>query len=84
MNPTQLVTVFSVSVITICLVILTYWIVSILKTFKDTVSKTNQILDNAKLITDDISAPVSQLKEFFGGIKEGINFVSKFFNKDDI
>ena len=84
MNPTQLVTVISISVITTCLVVLTYWIVSILKTFKDTVSKTNQILDNAKLITDDISAPVSQIKDFFTGVREGITLVSNFFKKDDI
>lgn len=83
MNPTQIIIVASLSAITVCLVILTVWLVSILEHLKHTVIKTNLILDNAKLITDDISAPISQVKDFFVGLREGINLISGFFNKND-
>lgn len=81
MNPTQLITIISISILTICLIVLTYWIASVLSSLKQTVLKTNQVIDNAKLITDNINAPVTQIKDFFVGIREGINLVSSFFNK---
>jgi len=83
MNPTQIVTLVSISVITLCLAILTFWLVSVLSSLKQTVTKTNLILDNAKLITDDISAPISQVKDFFVGVKEGVSLIQSFFNKND-
>lgn len=83
MNPTQIVIIISISAITICLIVLTIWVVSLLSNLKNTIIKTNLILDNAKLITDDISAPVTQVKDFFVGIREGITLIQSFFNKND-
>jgi CHASE3 domain sensor protein len=83
MNPIQIVTLVSILTITICLVFLTIWIVKVLKQFKETVIKTNLILDDAKLITENINQPISQFRDFFVGLKEGIAFFSNLFKKDD-
>mgnify|MGYP007068943541 CR=1 FL=1 len=83
MNPTQIVTIISISAITLCLIALTAWIISLLSNLKNTIIKTNLILDNAKLITDDIGAPISQIKDFFIGVKEGITLIQSFFHKND-
>ena len=81
MTPTQIVSLLSISIVTFCLVFLTIWIVRILKSFQQTILKTNLILEDAKSITQNISEPVTQIHDFFIGIKEGINLVSSFFNK---
>ena len=83
MNPIQITTIVSISTITVCLVFLTVWIVKVLINFKDTVVKTNLILDDAKSITENINQPVSQVRDFFVGLKEGVNFITSIFNKDD-
>ncbi len=83
MNPIQITTIVSISAITLCLVFLTIWIVRVLVQFKETVVKTNLILDDAKSITENINQPVSQIRDLFIGLKEGVNFVTNLFNKDD-
>lgn len=83
MNPVQIVLIVSLSIVSLCLVALTIYVISLLSSLKISVDKTNLILDNAKLITDDISAPISQVKDFFVGVKEGISLIQNFFNKND-
>ena len=83
MNLVQIITLVSISTITICLIFLTVWIVKVLKQFRQTITKTNLILDDAKLITENINQPISQLKDFFIGLKEGIGFFSNLLKKDD-
>jgi len=83
MNPIQTITIVSISAITLCLVFLTVWVVRVLIQFKKTVVKTNLILDDAKSITKNINQPVSQIRDFFVGLKEGVNFITNLFNKDD-
>ena len=83
MNPIQIVSMVSICTITICLVSLTIWLIKILKQLKDTVVKTNLILDDAKLISQNINQPFLRLKDFFLGLKQGLDFFSNFFKKNE-
>lgn len=83
MNLVQIVIPIAIITLTVCLVFLSIWIIKILKEFRQTVMTTNLILDDAKSITSNINQPISQIKDFFAGLKEGVNFFSNLIKKDE-
>lgn len=57
----------------------------ILREFRKTVSKANQVLDNTDVITKSVSAPISSLSGIATGIKTVapfLNFFKKIISKD--
>jgi hypothetical protein len=81
MDPIQFVLLLSISLITIVLIAVGYWVIQILRELKITVIKTNQILDDTKLITTSVAQPVSSFAEFFSGLKTGLSVFNAFLNK---
>lgn len=82
MDYTQIVLVVSISLITGTLVYIGFWIVTLLKEFKTTIIKTNQILDDTHLITSSVSGPVASVSEFVMGFKNGLAVFNSIFPKN--
>jgi len=68
-DPVQLVLLIVILVLTILLVILGIQIFFILKELRQTITKTNKVLDNADSITENIEAPLSALSSLTLGVK---------------
>lgn len=68
-DPVQLVLLFVIFVLTILLVVLGVQVYFILKELRETISKTNKVLDNADSITENIDAPLSALSTLALGLK---------------
>lgn len=82
MDPTQIVLLVSITLITATLVYIGYWIVNLLKELRTTITKTNSILDDTQVITSSISGPVASVSEFVMGFKNGMAVFNTFFPKD--
>jgi predicted PurR-regulated permease PerM len=68
-DPVQLVLLIVILALTILLVILGVQIFLILKELRQTISKTNKVLDNAESISENIEAPLSALSSLALGVK---------------
>lgn len=81
MDITQIVIIASLISITAVIVGCGIWLMFILKEFKSTVTKTNGILDDTKLITSSVAEPVSSISEFISGFRNGVSLFNTLFNK---
>ncbi len=68
-DPVQMVLLLVILVLTILLVILGVQVYYILKELRETLVKTNRVLDNAESITENIDAPLSALSSLALGTK---------------
>jgi hypothetical protein len=68
-DPVQMVLLLVILVLTILLVILGIQVFYILRELRDTVSKTNKILDTAESITENIDKPLSALSSLALGVQ---------------
>jgi hypothetical protein len=82
MDITQIVIVISLIAVTGIIVACGVWLVALLKELKITVTKTNSILDDTKLITSSVATPVSSISDFVMGFKNGISVFNSLFKKD--
>ncbi|MGH7204563.1 MAG: hypothetical protein ACREHC_09060 [Candidatus Levyibacteriota bacterium] len=89
-DPVQLVLLIVILVLTTLLVVLGIQVFFILKELRQTITKTNRVLDNADAITENIEAPLSALSSLALGVKaSSLIGVAKFVgsllgkNKDE-
>ena len=82
MDITQIILAISVSLITVTLVIIGYYVAQLLRELKNTLIKTNLILDDTRSITASVAKPVSTFSEFVMGFKNGFKVFNKFFPKE--
>ncbi len=75
--------VFTVTSLTVVLVISGIWIIKILKEFLQTVKQINQILDDAKVVSESVAEPVATLSDFLMGLKSGLDMFTKFSKKSE-
>ena len=68
-DPVQMVLLLVILVLTVLLVILGVQVFFILKELRQTITKTNKVLDNADSITENIDAPLSALSSLALGVK---------------
>jgi len=68
-DPVQLVLLIVILVLTILLVILGVQVFFILRELRQTISKTNKVIENAGSITENIEAPLSALSSLALGVK---------------
>ncbi len=83
MDITQIITVISLVCITSIVVASGIWLVLVLKQLRNTLTKTNQILEDTRLITSSVAKPISSFSEFLMGFKNGFGFFHNLFNKKD-
>ena len=78
-DPVQLVLLLVILVLTVLLVILGIQVFLILKELRNTISKTNKVLDSANTISENIEAPLSALSSLALGVKaSSLITVAKF------
>lgn len=70
-DPVQLILLLVIVVLTVLLVILGVQVFFILKDLRKTINKTNQVLDNANSITENIEGPLSAVSSLAMGLKGG-------------
>jgi len=73
----QLVLLLVIIVLTLLLVILGIQVFYILRDLRQTVRKTNKILENANNITEGIEGPISAISSLLIGAK-GVSIISAF------
>lgn len=86
-DPVQLVLLLVILVLTVLLVILGIQVFFILKDLRQTIHKTNRVLDNADSITENIEAPLSALSSLALGVKASslvtvVKFVGSLLGKN--
>jgi len=78
-DPVQLVLLIVILVLTILLVILGVQVFLILKELRQTITKTNKVLDNADSITENIEVPLAAISSLALGVKaSSLITVAKF------
>jgi len=87
-DPVQLVLLIVILVLTVLLVVLGIQIFFILKELRQTITKTNKVLDNADSITENIEAPLSMLSSLTMGVKASslitvAKLIRSFIGRDD-
>jgi len=83
MDITQIIIIVSLISITTVIIVSGIWLIKLFKELKITLNKTNNILDDAHLITSSVAKPVSSISEFVMGFKNGFSFFNKLFDKKD-
>lgn len=68
-DPVQMVLLLVILVLTVLLVVLGVQVYYILRELRETIHKTNKVLDNAESITENIDAPLSALSSLALGTK---------------
>lgn len=69
MDTAQILLTVVIVVLSVLLLALGIQVFFILREIRKTVQKTNQVLDNAHMITESVSRPLSNLSTFATGIK---------------
>jgi hypothetical protein len=78
-DPVQMILLLVILVLTILLVILGIQVYYILREVRETIIRTNRVLDNAESITENIDAPLSALSSLALGAKaSSLLTVAKF------
>lgn len=75
-DPAQTALFLVIIVLAILLVVLGIQVFFILRELRETVSKTNKVLDDTGVITESVSAPISSLSSLVTGIKTGATVAS--------
>jgi len=73
----QTVQIFIYAMFTIVLVVIGLYIILVLKEFKETIKKTNSILNNVENVTNVISNPISLITSVISGIRAIKNLKEK-------
>lgn len=68
-DPVQMVLLLVILVLTVLLIVLGIQVYYILREFRETIAKTNKVLDNADSITENIDVPLSALSSLALGVK---------------
>lgn len=78
MDPAQTVLFLVITVLTLLLLVLGIQVFFILRELRQTITKTNKVLDDAGEITESVSAPISNLSGIAMGLKTGVKIASLF------
>ena len=79
----QFVLVIVIVVLAILLVVLGIQVYFILKELRQTVIKTNKVLDDTEVITESIAEPVSSLASIGTTIKAATSIVNMFLGREE-
>lgn len=81
MEFTQIVIIITLLSVVACFVTITVWLILLLREFRDTIRKTNSILDDTKQVSTSIAQPFNSFSEFITGFKNGVSMFNSLFNK---
>lgn len=83
----QLVLLLVIVILTVLLVVLGIQVFFILKELRQTIQKTNKVLDHVNSITENIEAPLAALSSFSLGVKASslfavVKVIKSFLGRD--
>lgn len=78
MDPAQAVLFLVIIVLTTLLIVLGIQVFFVLKELRQTIVKTNKVLDEAGQITQSVSAPLSSISALTMGLKTGASLAGIF------
>jgi uncharacterized protein YoxC len=81
MDITQIVISVISILLTVLMIILGVQVWHILKEFKETIKKTNTLLDDANSLTKTIKTSADDFSSMSAGLKAGFSLVSRLFSK---
>jgi hypothetical protein len=84
----QVILIFILALLTVNLMIVGFYVILVLKEFRETIKKSNQVLDNVHQVTDAVSNPITSLVGVVSAAVEGFKTVKsitslKDFSKKD-
>lgn len=84
----QVILVFILALLTVNLMIVGFYVVTVLKELRETIRKSNTILENVHSVTDSVSNPLTSIAGLLNGLTQGIKAVKSIttlrdVNKDD-
>ena len=71
----QVILVFILALLTINLVVAGVYLILVLKEFRETIKKTNSVLDNVQSLSNVVSNPLTLLTGFMSAVVQGYNAV---------
>lgn len=71
----QYLLIFVISSLTTILIIIGIQVIKILKEVRNTLIKSNSMLDDAKKVTSSVAEPVEAASDFLMGLKKGFKLV---------
>ena len=71
----QVILVFILALLTINLVVVGVYLILGLKEFRETIKKTNSVLDNVQSLSNVVSNPLTLLTGFMSAVVQGYNAV---------
>ncbi len=78
MDPAQTILFVVIIVLTVLLLVLGIQVFFILRELRQTIAKTNKVLDEAGEITESVSAPLSNMSTLITGLRTGASIASIF------
>ncbi len=79
----QVILIFILAILTVSLVVVGFYVVLVLKEFRNTVRKTNSVLDNVRTVTNTVSNPISAITSLVTGIAQGFKTVKSITTLTD-
>ncbi len=80
----QLILIFILAILTINLVFVGFYAILVLKDFRQTLKKSNSVLDDLHTVTGSIASPITSIVGVVNGVVEGIKAVRGITSLRDI
>ncbi len=71
----QILLVFILAILTIALVAVAFYVIAVLKELRNTIKKSNDVLDDVHAVTNSVSNPVNTIMGIVSGLSQGIKAV---------
>jgi len=71
----QVILVFILALLTLNLMVVGFYVILVLKDFRETLKKSNEVLDDVHTVTDRVANPITSLAGMVSGIVEGVKAV---------
>jgi CHASE3 domain sensor protein len=80
----QIILVFILALLTVNLMLVGFYVITVLREFRETIKKSNEVLDDVHKVTTSVSSPISSLSGLVTGIAQGIKAVRSITTLRDI
>ena len=71
----QILLVFILALLTLSLIAVGFYVITVLREFRETLKKSNNILDNVQEVTESVTTPVTTIMGLVSGLTQGIKAV---------
>jgi uncharacterized protein YoxC len=71
----QNILIFILAILTVNLIAVGIYVILVLRDFRETVKKANEVLDNVHQVTDIVANPVTTIANIIAGVTKGVKAV---------